>query len=135
MNAALSGATTAGGVSRLDWLLRQKPAVLVVELGANGALRGQPLKSLEANLRTIIEWIQAASCQVLLLGMRIPPNYGRPYASGFAAVYTHLQKELDVAAVPFFMEGVAGVPELNLADGIHPSAEGHVRLAENVLPA
>lgn len=135
VNAGVSGATTAGGVSRLDWLLRQKPAVLVVELGGNDALRGQPLKSLEANLRTIIQRARKAGCQVLLLGMRIPPSYGGPYAAGFAAVYTRLESELGVAMVPFFMEGVAGVPELNLTDGIHPTAEGHKRLADNVLPA
>ena len=133
VNAGESGATTAGGVARLEWLLSQKPAVLVVELGANDALRGQSLASIEANLGVVVTRAREAHCPVLLLGMRIPPSYGE-YAEQFSALYARLQQEFDVEMIPFFMDGVAGDPALNLPDGIHPTAEGHARLAENVRP-
>jgi len=134
VNAGVSGDTSAGGLSRLDWVLRLEPDVVVVELGPNDGLRGLPLDATEANLRRIVERIEAAGARVLLVGLLIPPNYGPDYAGRFAAIYPRLAAELDVPLVPFLLEGVGGEPDLNLADGIHPNAAGHRRLADNVLP-
>lgn len=135
VNAGVSGDTSAGGLRRLDWLLRQKPDIVVVELGANDGLRALPLAHLEQNLRAILRQIGEHGATPLLLGMRIPPSYGADYAQGFAALYPRIAAELSVSVVPFFMEGVAGVAELNLEDGIHPTAPGHEKLANNVLKA
>jgi acyl-CoA thioesterase-1 len=133
INAGVSGDTTAGGLSRLGWLLGQHPDVLVVGLGANDGMRALPVAETEKNLREIVRRAKAAGARVLLLGMRIPPNYG-PYADDFAALYPRLAKELDVPLVPFLLEGVGGVRDLNQADGIHPTAEGQEIVAKNVLP-
>jgi acyl-CoA thioesterase I len=134
VNAGLSGDTSAGGLARVDWLLRQEPDVLVVGLGGNDGLRGVPLASVEQNLRGICERALEGGAQVLLLGVRIPPNYG-DYAVGFEGIYGRLAKELEISYLPFFMEGVGGVEEKNLADGMHPIPEGHVTIAEKVAPA
>jgi acyl-CoA thioesterase-1 len=134
INAGVSGDTTAGGLRRLDWALRSRPQVVVVALGANDGLRGQPLEAIEANLRAIVERCRAAGAKVLLAGMLMPPNYGGAYASGFAAIYPRLAKELGLPLVPFLLEGVAGRPELNQADGIHPTAEGQKRVAQQLEP-
>jgi len=134
VNAGVSGDTTAGGLARVDWVLKQKPAVLVVELGANDGLRGQPLVGIEGNLREIIRRGKGAGARVLLLGMKIPPNYGREYADGFDAIFPRLARELDVPLMPFLLEGVAAESQLNQADGMHPTAEGARRVAEGVLP-
>ena len=133
LNAGVSGDTTAGGLSRLSWLLKQKPDVLVVGLGANDGLRGLPLAEIEKNLREILRRGQDGGAKVLLLGMQIPPNYG-DYARDFAAIYPRIAKDLDVPLVPFLLEGVGGEVRLNQADGIHPTAEGHEILAKTVLP-
>lgn len=132
MNAGVSGDTTAGGLRRVDWILKQKPALVVVELGANDGMRGQPVAEIEQNLRAIVERIRERGAQVLLLGMRIPPSYGQSYAEAFAAIYPGIAQALKVDLVPFFMESVATDPKLNLPDGIHPTREGHERLAESV---
>ncbi len=134
VNAGISGDTTAGGLARLDWLLRQQPDILVVCLGANDGLRGVAPDSSEANLRSIIEQAQARDIQVLLAGMLIPPNYGPDYAELFAAIFPTLAREFDVPLIPFLLEGVAARPELNLPDGIHPTAEGQRIVADTVLP-
>ncbi len=134
LNAGVSGDTTAGGLRRLPWLLAQHPAVLVVGLGANDGLRGTPTEEIEANLRQIVRGAQAAGARVLLLGMKIPPNYGPDYAGRFAAIYPRLARELGAALVPFLLEGVGGDPALNQADGIHPTAQGDERVADTVLP-
>jgi acyl-CoA thioesterase-1 len=134
VNAGVSGDTSAGGLARLDWLLRQRPDVLVVELGANDGLRGLPVEMTAANLRAIVSRARQAGVRVLLVGIQVPPNYGPDYARRFAAVFPELARELDVPLLPFLLEGVAGVPQLNLPDGIHPTAEGHERLARNVMP-
>lgn len=134
VNAGVSGDTTAGGLERLDWLLRQEPDVLVVALGANDGLRGLPLEMSEANLRQIIERARAAGARVLLAGMLIPPNYGPDYAESFAALFPRLAAELDVPLIPFLLADVAAVPELNLADGIHPNAAGQEKVAATVAP-
>jgi acyl-CoA thioesterase-1 len=132
INAGVSGDTTAGGLRRADWLLKQKPAIVVVELGANDAMRGIAPAEVEKNLRGILEKIDEGGAEALLLGMRIPPSYGADHAEAFAGVYERVAEDLGVPFVPFFMRGVAAVAELNLEDGIHPTAEGHVRLAANV---
>ncbi|HEV8579773.1 MAG TPA: arylesterase [Thermoanaerobaculia bacterium] len=134
INAGVSGDTSAGGLSRLGWLLGQHPDVVVVALGANDGLRALPVEETEKNLREIVRRSQAAGVRVLLLGMRIPPNYGPDYTERFAAMYPRLAAELQVPLVPFLLEGVGGVRSLNQADGIHPTAEGQEILAKNVLP-
>jgi len=134
VNAGVSGDTTAGGVSRLDWLLRQSPDVVVVELGANDGLRGLPLEMSERNLREIVTRCLDAGARVLLVGMKLPPNYGPAYTSGFEKIFPRLADELDVPLMPFLLENVAADPKLNLPDGIHPNAEGQRRVADNVLP-
>jgi acyl-CoA thioesterase-1 len=133
INAGVSGDTTAGGLSRLGWLLGQHPDVVVLGLGANDGLRGLPLTEIESNLREIIRRSKASGARVLLLGMRIPPNYG-PYADQFAALYSKLAKELDVPLVPFLLDKVGGIRSLNQEDGIHPTAKGQEIVAKNVLP-
>ena len=134
INAGVSGDISAGGSSRLAWLLSQKPAVVVVELGANDGMRGQPLAELEKNLLDVVRRSQAAGAKVLILGMKIPPNYGKDYSNGFEAIYPRIAKETGAALVPFLLEGVGGEAELNQADGIHPTAEGHKLVAKNVAP-
>jgi acyl-CoA thioesterase-1 len=134
VNAGVSGDTTADGVSRLDWILRQSPDVVVVGLGANDGLRGLDLAQTEANLRQILTRSRAAGADVLLLGMRMPPSHGPEYAERFRELFPRLTRELSVPLVPFLLEGVGGHPELNQGDGIHPDAEGQRLLAANVLP-
>jgi len=135
VNAGVSGDTTAGGLARLDWLLRQDPDLMVVELGANDGLRGVALDSVEANLRAILERLKAEQVDVLLLGMMLPTNYGEDYATGFEQLYARLAEDTGVAFVPFFLDGVALDPELNLPDGLHPNTTGHRIVATNLLPA
>jgi acyl-CoA thioesterase-1 len=131
-NAGVTGDTSAGGLRRVDWILRQDPALVVVELGANDGLRGVPVETVEQNLRGILTKIKAHGARALLLGMRLPPSIGADYARAFEAIYPRLASELQVTYVPFFMEGVAGVPELNLPDGLHPTPEGHARIADKL---
>ena len=133
VNAGISGDTSAGGVRRLDWLLKQEPDLLVVQLGANDGLRGQPVEEIEKNLRDIVTRAKARGARVLVLGMRIPPNYGVEYTESFAALYETVSNDLEVGFVPFFMESVAGYAEWNLEDELHPSAEGHERLADGLM--
>lgn len=135
VNAGVSGDTTAGGLRRLDWVMTQRPAVLVLALGANDGLRGLPLEETERNLREVVARATAAGARVVLCGMLIPTNYGPEYQTGFGKLFHRLARELPVEHVPFLLEGVAGVPELNLEDGVHPNAEGQKLLARNVLPA
>lgn len=137
INAGVSGETSAGARARIDWLLRQQPAVLVLETGANDGLRGQDPDSLRANLLAIIERIRAESpgTRILLLGMEAPRNWGGSYVRRFRAAYHDVARTEEVAFVPFFLEGVAGVDSLNQSDGIHPTASGQRRLAEAVWPA
>jgi acyl-CoA thioesterase-1 len=134
VNAGVSGDTSAGGASRLDWLLRQEPEVLFVCLGANDGLRGLSPAMTERNLRDIAERATDSGVRVVLAGMRLPPNYGPEYVERFESLFPALAEELDLGFVPFLLEGVAGDPALNLADGIHPNARGHQQMAELVLP-
>lgn len=134
VNAGVSGDTSAGGLARLDWVLRAEPDVVVVELGANDALRGQDLASTESNLRRIVERLREEGVAVLLVGLQIPPNYGPDYAQRFTALFPRLAAEYDLPLVPFLLERVAGETSLNLGDRIHPNAEGHRIIAETVAP-
>jgi len=134
VNAGVSGDTSAGGLRRIDWALRLSPAVVIVALGANDGLRGQPPEALRDNLTRIIERARAAGARVLLAGMRVPPNYGDDYARAFAGVYPAVAKATGVPLAPFLLDGVAGNPRLNQADGIHPTAEGQRRVAEVLWP-
>ncbi|PYO20953.1 MAG: arylesterase [Candidatus Rokuibacteriota bacterium] len=134
VNAGVSGDTSAGGLRRLDWALKLKPQVLIVALGANDGLRGQPPAALRANLTQIVERARGAGARVLLAGMRVPPNYGDEYARAFAAVYTSVARATGVPLAPFLLDGVAGDPRLNQADGIHPTAEGQRVIAEHLWP-
>ncbi len=134
VNAGVSGDTSAGGVARLDWLLRLPIAVLVVELGANDMLRGHDVDAMRRNLQEIFDRARAAHPQVrfVLAGMRAAPNLGAAYARRFDAVFPELARENGAALIPFLLEGVAADPALNQSDGIHPTAEGHVRIAATV---
>jgi acyl-CoA thioesterase-1 len=132
VNAGVSGDTTAGGLRRLDWVLRARPDIVIVALGANDGLRAQPVAALRDNLTAIVTRLRAAGARVLLAGMRLPPNYGAPYAGAFAEAFEAVARGTSVPLVPFLLEGVGGDPALNQADGIHPNAAGHRVLAETV---
>lgn len=135
VNASISGDTSAGGQARLPALLAaHKPAVVVLELGGNDGLRGQPPAQLRQNLASMVDQSRQAGAKVLLLGMQLPPNYGVRYTTAFAKVYEELARDKQVALVPFFLEGVGGVPELMQADGIHPAQGAQQRLLENAWP-
>ncbi|KTC32063.1 MAG: arylesterase [Pseudomonas sp.] len=135
VNASVSGDTSAGGQARLPALLAEhKPEVVVLELGGNDGLRGQPPQQLQQNLASMIDSSRTAGAKVLLLGMQLPPNYGVRYTQAFAKVYDQLATEKQVALVPFFLDGVGGHPELMQADGLHPAAAAQGKLLENVWP-
>ena len=134
VNAGVSGDTSAGGRRRVDWLLRLKPEVVIVALGANDGLRGLPVDELRENLDAIVRRLQTAGARVLLVGMRVPPNYGDKYARAFAAVFPAVAKHTGVALAPFLLDGVAGDVRLNQPDGIHPTAEGQRRIAATLWP-
>lgn len=134
VNAGLSGETTAGGLRRIDWILRQPADIFVLELGGNDGLRGIPPENSRANLQAMIERIRTKrpNVVVVLAGMQIPPNLGPEYTRQFATMYPDLAKQNHTALIPFLLEGVGGVASLNQADGIHPTAEGHRIVAETV---
>ncbi len=134
VNAGVSGDTTAGGLRRVDWALRSKPDVVIVELGANDALRGQDLAAVRANVDAIVERFQAAGARVLLAGMRLPPNYGARYSAEFQRLFEDIAKKRKTGFMPFFLHGVAGDPALNLPDGIHPTAAGYRIIADQLWP-
>lgn len=135
LNAGVSGDTTAGGLNRLEWILRQGPEILVVELGGNDALRGQPLENIEANLRRIVRRARERGARVLLLGMDLPTNYGPGYTRGFAALYESVARDEGAVLLPGFMREVGLDPGLLQPDGLHPTAEGQRRLAASLVPA
>ena len=135
VNASISGETTQGALARLPQLLRsQRPAVVIVELGANDGLRGFPLSLTSANLQHIIDLCLANEARVALLGMRIPPNYGRKYADEFYALFPQLAQVNEITFVPFFLDGVAGDMTLVQADGLHPTAQAQPALLANIWP-
>ncbi|MBD3630066.1 arylesterase [Cyclobacterium sp.] len=134
INGGLSGETTASGLSRLDWFLEEKPAIFILELGGNDGLRGISLEETEKNLRGIINSVQEEypDTKILLAGMQIPPNMGQAYTDNFRKMYAEIAEDEEVALIPFLLEGVAGDPEYNLPDGIHPTAAGHQIVAQTV---
>ena len=134
VNAGVSGDTSAGGLRRLDWALDGDVRVLVVALGGNDALRGLSVDELRSNLASIVEKAQARHVTVVLAGMEAPPNLGAAYTSAFRKVYRDLAARYHVALIPFLLDGVAGVPDLNQADGIHPNTAGARKVAEIVWP-
>ena len=135
VNASVSGETTSGGRTRLPALLsKHKPDVVVIELGANDGLRGLPVPAAEANLRAMVEASRKAGAQVLLVGMRMPPNYGRDYADKFFAMYGTLSKSVNVPLAPFMLDGVAQKPDLFQPDRLHPLAEAHPIILANIWP-
>ena len=134
VNAGLSGETTAGGRSRLDWVLNQEVDVFVLELGANDGLRGVPVAESRKNLQAIIEAVKEnnPNVSIILTGMQMPPNMGREYTEDFSNMFPELAEENDILLIPFLLENVGGIPELNQSDGIHPTAEGQKIMAETV---
>jgi len=134
VNAGVSGDTTAGGLRRVDWALRAHPDVVIVALGANDGLRGQSPQAIRANLEEIVARLQAAGARVLLVGMRLPPNYGAEYTKEFEAVFPAVARRAKIALMPFLLDGVAADPRLNQADGIHPTAAGQQMIADRLWP-
>jgi len=134
INAGLSGETTAGGKGRIDWILQQPVDVFVLELGGNDGLRGIPVKETMKNLQFIIDRVKQKypSAQIILAGMQIPPNMGPRYTNEFRGAFKQLADKNQILFIPFLLEGVGGIPELNLPDGIHPTAKGHQIVANNV---
>jgi acyl-CoA thioesterase-1 len=134
VNSGVSGETSAGGLGRIDWILKQPLDLFVLELGANDGLRGLPVSSTQANLQTIIDKVKAKypKAKIMLLGMQVPPNMGGTYVKDFKNMFPELAQKNNITLVPFLLQGVAGVRSLNQADGIHPTAEGAKILANNV---
>ena len=134
VNAGLSGETSAGGLRRIDWILRRKIDVFVLELGANDGLRGIDLKDTRKNLQLIVDRVKVKNpdIAVVVVGMQMPPNMGTEYTEEFQGLYPGIAEQNGAALIPFLLEGVGDQPELNLPDGNHPTAEGHRIVAENV---
>ena len=134
INAGVSGETSSGGKTRIDWILREPVDIFVLELGANDGLRGTPLSETKKNLQDIIDIVKAKYPHIKLVfaGMEIPPNMGQAYTTEFRNIYTDLAAKNNMTLIPFLLQGVGGEPALNLEDGIHPTAEGHRIVAENV---
>jgi len=134
INAGVSGETSSGGKTRIDWILKQPVDIFVLELGANDGLRGIPLSATRKNLQDIVDKVIAKNpnTKLLFAGMQIPPNMGQTYTTEFRNIYTELAEKNKMILVPFLLEGVGGEPKLNQEDGIHPTAEGHRIVAENL---
>lgn len=135
VNASISGETTSGGLSRLKKTLEAtQPDVIILELGANDGLRGLPLNAMTNNLTAMIEQMQKTRAKIILAGMKIPPNYGPQYTTGFANSYRQLSKHYQLSLIPFFLDNVAAQRDLLLQDGLHPNAEGQVIMLKNIWP-
>ena len=136
VNAGLSGETSAGGLTRIDWILNRKFDVFVLELGANDGLRGLPVDETSKNLQAIIDKVKAKypDTQIVLAGMMVPPNMGQDYAKEFEGLYPQLAKKNNALLIPFLLKDVAGIVELNQPDGIHPNTQGHKIIADNLYP-
>lgn len=132
VNAGVSGSTTASAISRMKWLFKTKPDVVLLALGANDGLRGLKVEDSQKNLAEAIEYAQKQKVRVILGGLYMPPNYGAGYTDKFKNMYSSLAKKYQLTFVPFILEKVAGNPKYNLADGIHPNEEGHKIIADNV---
>jgi len=135
VNAGVSGDTSADGLRRASWALEGDVRLLILALGANDGLRGLPPGQMKANLQSIIHRARQRAIPVLLVGMEAPPNFGEQYAGAFRQVFRDLAQENNITLVPFLLEGVAGVPDLNQADGIHPTTAGAARIADHLWPA
>ncbi len=135
INAGLSGETTSGGLNRIDWVLRQKVDVFFLELGANDGLRGLPLDQTSKNLQAIIDKVKIKypDVKIIIAGMMVPPNLGEEYSTKFQKIFRDIAKENKAELIPFLLEGVAGKPNLNISDGIHPNIEGHKIVASNLI--
>jgi acyl-CoA thioesterase-1 len=134
VNAGVSGDTTAGGLRRVEWALRFKPEIVILELGINDGMRGQEPASVQANLDRLVERFQRAGARVLIAGMRLPPNYGGPYGEEFRRIFEAVARRRGAALMPFFLDGVGGSPRLNQPDGLHPTAEGYRVIVERLWP-
>lgn len=134
VNAGISGETSSGARSRMEWVLRLKADIVILETGANDGLRGLDPELIRRNIRDIIDAFSAEGIVVVLAGMKTFPNLGPAYSRMFADVYSEVGGDNDVILIPFFLEGVAGVPEMNQPDGIHPTADGYARVVEHILP-
>ncbi len=134
INGGVSGDTSAGGLSRLGWLMQDKPDLVIIELGANDALRGLDPAATKRNLAGIIAGIKERGARVLLAGMLAPPNMGTEYGTAFNNLFKELAKDHNVVFYPFFLEGVAGDPTLNLNDGMHPNPQGIAEIVKRMLP-
>ncbi|WP_127136894.1 arylesterase [Flagellimonas oceanensis] len=134
INAGLSGETTASGKNRLAWVLEDGIDIIIIELGANDGLRGVPLAETEQNLKSMVDTVQSKlpGAKIILAGMKIPPNMGPEYTSKFESIFPELADSEDIKLIPFLLENVAGIPELNQGDGIHPTVEGQKLVAQNV---
>ncbi|MBR9853328.1 MAG: arylesterase [Algicola sp.] len=134
INAGLSGETTASGKNRLDWVLEDTIDIVIIELGANDGLRGIPLTETESNLQSMVDMVQGKlpNAKIVLAGMKIPPNMGPEYTAQFEEIFPNLASKEELHLIPFLLENVAGIPELNQSDGIHPTIEGQKLVAENV---
>jgi acyl-CoA thioesterase-1 len=137
VNAGQSGDTTAGGLNRIDWLLRSRIDVLFLELGANDGLRGLPADTIQKNLQAIIDRVKTKypDAQIVIAGMKMPPNMGQSYSKQFESVFVSVAKKNNAPLIPFILEGVGGVRDLNLPDGMHPTVRGHQIVATNVWKA
>jgi len=133
VNAGVSGETTAGGARRVAWVLKSRPVIVILELGANDGLRGLNPEQTQANLEHIIQQLQEAKVTVVLAGMKLPPNYGAEYTRAFESIYPTLARRYHLELIPFFLDGVAGSIKLNQADGIHPTAEGYRIIVGKIL--
>jgi len=134
VNAGVSGDTTAGGLRRVEWVLRTRPAIVIVALGANDGLRHQSVTAMRDNLVEIVRRLRGAGAAVLLAGARVPPNYGDDYGRAFAAIFPDVARATGVPLMPFLLDGVAGDPRLNQPDGIHPTGEGQRLIADRIWP-
>ena len=132
INAGVSGDTTAGGLRRLDWLMKHNPKIVILALGANDGLRGMPIDEMQSNLEKIIQRCQKIEVKILLAGMKMLPNYGKEYTDSFHQVYHHLSKKYDLPLIPFLLEGVAGRREYTREDGIHPLGVGYEIITQTV---
>ena len=135
VNSGLSGETSTGLVNRLDWVLQTKPDITILTVGANDAIRGIDVATVEANIRTAVKRLQDNGSEVILGGMQIYDNLGSDYVESFAAIYPRVAKDMNVTLIPFFLDGVGGDPKLNQADAIHPTKEGYTIIVDNnILP-
>ncbi len=133
INGGISGSTSASAVRRLDWYIKAKPEIMILALGANDGLRGLKVEETSKNLEAVIMKAKSSGIRVIMSGMKMPPNYGKDYSEKFNQIFPRLAKKHELKLIPFILENVAGIPALNLPDGIHPNPEGHKVMAKNVM--